>query len=222
LVTSYPGSLVEGEIPVIVYLPKGFEEMGGQIPVIYLLHGLGYDEWMWVDLDVWTWVEQRPVVLIMPFIPQPLLSQTDGGPNSYETELLNGVIPYLEARFGLEPPHRAIAGISRGAVWALEISFRHPSTFEAVAALSPSLHLNRPRSDYDPRHIVAEGGPLPQQILLMAGEAERQTLAALELLVAELDAREASYRLEIRPGNHNEALWRGQLEEVLAMLTAEG
>jgi enterochelin esterase-like enzyme len=221
LFTTYPGRLVEGEIPVIVYLPEDFYGAARQYPVIYLLHGIGYDEGMWLDFGIRTHVEQRrPTVLVMPFIPQPLLSQTDGGSNSYEAELMEGLIPQIEGRFGIDVSSRAIAGISRGAVWALEIAFRHPMEFDGVAALSPSLHLNRPRQEYDPYRVVAEGGPLPGVILLMAGDEERQTLAALELLVAELEKADTPFELVIDEGNHNEALWRLQIDSVLAALTA--
>lgn len=222
LFTTYSARLVEGQLPLVVYLPQDFDPANRTYPVIYLLHGVGFDQGMWADLGVRAELERvRPAVAVMPFIPPPLLSGSDGGPNSYEAELVEGLMPQIESRFGLEPAPRAIAGISRGGVWALEIALRHPAEFQAVAALSPSLHLNRSRGQYDPYQIVIQGGPFPAPILLMAGEQERQTREALELLAADLEAASAEYRLVIQPGKHDESLWRQQVGEVLTVLTGE-
>ncbi len=227
LSTRYPGLLSEGELPLTIYLPPGYDWTPGLLPAVYLLHGIDYDERQWVEIGVHRQLEARinagdwePLLLIMPRMPDPLLRSTDGGPDSYEVEFLNGLIPYVERNFRVDPRRRALAGISRGGVWALEIALRHPEDFRGVAALSPALHMNFPRPQYDPSVIVEQASRLPSVIYLDAGEGEPRTrTAVLEFseLLLELGV---GHTLMLGEGGHDQESWTQVAPAALAALVA--
>lgn len=227
--TTYVGVIASGEIPLRVYLPPCYDKVGDSYPSLILLHGkpfteshwdeLGADEVVDVGIRLGSW---PPFILIMPLQPEPLFSETDGGPGSYEAELMQGLLPYVEERFRTirAPQARGIAGISRGGIWALEIGFRNPAAFGAVAALSPALAVNYTRPAYNPLEIARLGAaPLPARIFLGAGDidwAQAKTVALAEALTAHGITPE----LEIVPGDHMSATWQALMPGMFKYLTS--
>jgi len=67
-------------------------------------------------------------------------------------------MPFIESTI----PHRwtaegrAIGGMSRGAVWSLEIAFRNPARFAAVGGHSAALNVNQAPQMYDPLYLAAD------------------------------------------------------------------
>jgi enterochelin esterase-like enzyme len=226
-ITSYRSPLLGTELPLLVYLPPGFDQEQEPLPVVYLLHGRGYDEWQWVDLGATRLATQAirgglwpPFALVMPYQPEPLFSSSDGGPRSYEAEFLEGLMPAVERRFQLTDrgSRRGIAGISRGAVWALEIAFRHPQQISGVAALSPALNVNFPRPRYDPIWIAQQGGPLPSAIFMAVGDREQTIRASAEQLSQALQQQGVEHVFTVKPGTHAQDLWTALVEPALEFL----
>jgi enterochelin esterase-like enzyme len=220
---SYRSPVLQEPVPVRIYLPPCYGEIPSAYPALYVLHGYPYDESHWDQLKADEIADEHirdgswpPFLIIMPRQPQPLLSHTDGGPGSYEEEMLEGLIPFIDHTFSTvaKPAARGIAGISRGGVWALEIGFRHPELFGSIAALSPALSVNSARPEYDPLQIAAQG-PLPQgRILLLAGQddwAKDSTTSLAETLAA----RGQAATLLLPPGAHIDSLWKSSMQEVL-------
>jgi S-formylglutathione hydrolase len=56
-----------------------------------------------------------------------------------ERYLLDEVVPFFRARWGLAPPALGVQGISMGGQGALRLAFKHPNVFPVVAAISPAL-----------------------------------------------------------------------------------
>jgi enterochelin esterase family protein len=223
--STYSSPLLGVEVPFRVYLPPCVEG-GMSYPTVYALHGKPFDESHWDDLGldevmdagitggVWP-----PQIIVMPYVPEPLFSETDGGPGSYEQELLEGLVPAVEARYPASSDSRALAGISRGGVWALEIGLSHPEVFDAVAALSPALSVNRPRPEYDPLRLAEGAGPLPARIFLAAGE-EDWAHALTEALARSLESGGASPALLIVPGGHEASVWQAAFLPMLDFLSS--
>lgn len=229
-ITSYRSRLLNEHLPLLVYLPPGFEQAAERLPVAYLLHGRGYDEWQWVDLGATRLATQAirggqwpAFAIVMPFQPEPLFSSSDGGPGSYEVEFLEGLLPAVEGRFHLSDRahERALGGISRGGVWALEIAFRHPKEFASVAALSPALNLNLARPRYDPLWIAEQEGQLPENIFLATGDREPAIRISVEQLSQALELRGVSHTLSVKPGIHAQELWTALLEQTMDFLVAD-
>lgn len=216
-------------VAVNIYLPPCYEEDGGPYPVLYLLHGKPQDERHWELLGVIELVEDGigqgslpPLVLAMPNLPEPLFSGTDGGPGSYEEEFLSALMPYIEANYAVmtDREGRGLAGISRGAVWALEIGLRHPEAFGAVAALSPALNLNRAREAYDPLQIAEDMGEGAPRVFLGVGDAD-SALNGTRQLRDRLRASGAPHALSVVPGTHDGTTWRMLLPEMLRYLAQD-
>lgn len=225
--TEYTSVVSGTTLPVNLFLPPCYDQPDAAFPVLYLLHGYPLDENHWSDLGVEQVLEQMvrqgettPTILVMPGIPDALNVHSDGGPGSYEQEFLEGLLPFIEANYPADSAasQRALAGISRGGVWALEISLRNPELFVQAAALSPALHVNRPRQSYDPFFILREAQAFPEQIFLSAGEDEPAFRIPTQTLAQDLQARGANVQLLIVEGNHTDENWRRVLPSFLAFI----
>ena len=221
---AYRGIAVAQDIPYNLYLPPCYDGQDQNYPTLYLLHGYPYDEAHWQELGAVEIADEQiqsgewpPIIMVMPLQPEPLFRGSDGGPGSYESELLEGLIPYIEKNYRSDRSARALAGISRGGVWALEIALRNPNAFGTVAALSPALAVNSARPPYDPFEIVANSDQYPRNILLLAGDED---WAAVETKKLSQTLSEAGVenRLHISAGNHSDETWAALLTDVLRFL----
>ncbi len=226
---AYSGYVVEEDIPVRVYLPPCYGVTEDLYPVLYLLHGYPMDETHWESLGVIEEAEDgvvegrwEPFLIVMPRIPDPLNTHSDGGPGSYEEELLLGLIPAIENAYrvlGTEYD-RAIAGVSRGGVWALEIGFRNVDVFNTVAALSPALHVNNPRPAYNPFNLVRNEERLPDNIFLSAAKDEGGFRSKTEELSRLLDEVDIAHTYLLTEGVHKDATWMAIMEDLVAFIIA--
>ena len=229
-VIDYPGRLLPGSVAVWTYRPPCAAWSPTPLPVLILLHGKPYDETHWPGLGLIDAYEAGlaadrwgPALLVAPHAPEPLFSSTDGGPNSYEQEFFEGLLPWLAAwaqEIG-QPGPLVLAGISRGGVWALELGLRQPERFALVAGISPALSVNYARPAYDPFDLAQGVADLPGRIVLVAGEDD-WARPHTERLAGLLDGRQTDLRLEIVPGNHSEATWSAALPLILAHLLTAG
>jgi enterochelin esterase-like enzyme len=224
---TYTSALLDGEVPFRVYLPPCFAPALGPYPMIVALHGKPFSETHWDDLGLDETAEAGivrgdwpPSLIVMPRVPEPLFSNTDGGPGSYEQELLEGLLPAIEVRYPIDNARMALAGISRGGVWALEIGLRHPEIFGSVAALSPALSLNRARLEYDPLRLDTWPGPLPTRVFLAAGESD-WARASTESLARLLQNAGVPPDLLLVPGGHESMVWEDSMRPMLESITAE-
>ncbi|MGD8813128.1 MAG: alpha/beta hydrolase-fold protein [Anaerolineales bacterium] len=222
--TTYPGDVVRESVNVRIFLPPCYEISGLDYPTLYLLHGKPYDESHWDELgaDELAGEAMRngdwpPFIIVMPFAPDILFSGTDGGSWSYEEEIVEGLVPWVDQTYRTiaDSEWRGFAGISRGGVWVLEISLLHPDLFDSIAALSPALAMNMARPNYDPFELAFRGTGYPQRILLMAGETD-WARGETERFSQILDSIRIPHQLLITPGDHQDETWRQVLEEVLS------
>jgi len=226
--TSYPGVLVDGDVPVRVYLPPCYETEIRRYPILYVLHGYPMDEMHWEELGIVEVVQDgilegrwEPFLIVMPRIPDPLNTRTDGGPGSYEEEMLSGLVPYVEGKYrtiGTKNNH-AIAGVSRGGVWALEIGLRNADFFDIVAASSPALHVNQARPAYDPFNLVRTLDELPGYIFLSAAESEGGFRTKTEELSQLMEALGISHTYLLTPGVHEDSTWKAIMRDLVVFIS---
>lgn len=222
--TTYPGHLVGGDVPLHVFLPPCYEALNRPTPALLLFHGKPFDQMHWDDVGLDEAAgaaivagEVPPVILVMPLLPEPLFSGTDGGPGSYEEEVLEGLLPAVGSMWAIE--RWSIGGISRGGVWALEIGLRNPAIFDSVGALSPSLAVNYPRAAYDPLVVASSAAFLPRWVFLGAGETDWARPKTEDLGEALGDVgNEAD--LQLVPGDHETATWQALLIPYLDFLAS--
>ncbi len=223
---QYAGAAVAGDVPARIYLPPCYDNNLQRYPVAYFLHGKPYTEAQWTQLGLPELVDDSvgsgalpPMILVLARQPEPLFSNSDGGEGSYETEFIEGLVAAVDRGFRTETEaeDRAVVGISRGGVWALEIALRHPDQIGAVAALSPALAVNYARQAYDPLHLAAAAPALPKRFLLAAGASDwaRQ---ATEDLAETIGLRGASPELVVVPGDHSDPTWERLMPAVIDFL----
>ena len=207
-----------------IYLPPCYDaDSEAHYPVVYLLHGIPMDERHWLDEGIVEAADKLfgsgelpPFILVMPHGENYLYTDTSGGDKSFEGVLINELIPAIDGRFRTlaDPEHRAIGGISRGGVWALEIAFLHPELFDAVGGHSPALSVNRATVDYDPM-VLAKSAPIEQlRIFLDAGDRDwtRYETQALSKVLTE---RYIPHTYTIGKGDHDYPYWATQVEAYL-------
>ncbi len=207
-----------------VYLPPCYDvNVNVRYPVVYLLHGIPMDEHHWLDEGVaaaadrlFNSGELPPFIMVMPHGDYALYTETSGGDKSFEAVLVNEIIPAIDGRFRTlaDGEHRAIGGISRGGVWALEIAFTHPELFDAVGGHSPALSVNRATTDYDPLEL-AKSAPIDKlRIFLDAGDQDWTRAGTQELSKALAD-RYIPYTYTVGKGDHDYPYWASQIEAYL-------
>jgi enterochelin esterase-like enzyme len=136
-----------------VYTPPGYEKDSQKYPVLYLLHGNGQIEssWLWtghanVILDnLIADGKAKPMIVVMPYGHVPRRIKPDrpagagqGDTQAIEKELLTAIKPEVEEKYRTlaDRDHRAIAGLSMGAMQSWSIGLHNLDQFAYVGAFS--------------------------------------------------------------------------------------
>lgn len=160
-----------------VYTPPDYSPHR-KYPVLYLLHGIGGDETEWqrfatVDVLMDNLIADGRAVPMIVVMPNGRAQKDDRpGPNPmatapafavFERDLLNDVIPTIEARYSVraDREHRALAGLSMGGGQALNFGLGHLDTFAWVGAFSPAPN-TRP-----PEQLVPDPAATARQLKLL-------------------------------------------------------
>ena len=102
-------------LPYRVYLPPCAEDFQGQLPAMYLLHGLARTDAQWDELEadeialkMMVAEQAPPFIMVMPWERLGL---------EYGETIVDYLIPHIESEYGASPDRglRSIGGISRGA-----------------------------------------------------------------------------------------------------------
>lgn len=135
---------------IFVYTPPDYASSGRKYPVLYLLHGSGDNESMWVASGKANLImdnllaegKAQPAVIVMPYGHVPMTQQMSADRNRrtqlFEDDLLQDVIPLVEKQYRVQtdPAHRAIAGLSMGGWQSSSIGLNHPELFGYVGVWS--------------------------------------------------------------------------------------
>jgi len=145
-----------------VYLPPDYSAEK-KYPVLYLLHGLGGNQYEWsgyikapVVLDNLI-AEGRavPIIVVMPNgralpddrPPKEIYSPEHAASFArFEQDLLDCLIPAIQAKYGVhaDREHRALAGLSMGGGQALNFGLGHPEIFAWVGGFSAAPNTRTP------------------------------------------------------------------------------
>jgi enterochelin esterase family protein len=150
----YP-SPIFGQRRMHVYTPAGYERGNGSYPVFYLLHGGGDCDASWGTVGRAGFILDNliaagravPMVVVMPsgHAPGPRMGpgglpamSSDPANDPFTTDLLDGVIPYIERTYRVQagPEARALAGLSMGGVQAGNIGIVHAERFRYLGIYS--------------------------------------------------------------------------------------
>ena len=228
---DFPSETARGEnLRYHVYIPPCYLETQVRYPVAYLLHGLSYREQQWAEIGGVDALDQGirlgalpPMILVMPYYGN--IGQINNFPPdpSYETVILDELVPAIEADFCTweDREYRAIGGISRGGFWAYSIAMRHPDVFGRVGGHSAIIPENTDEVPpaFNPLEIATNSSILPQADLLMYLDngAADSAGPSQQRLSSRLETRSIPHIYIINPtGEHNEEYWSAHISEYLS------
>jgi enterochelin esterase-like enzyme/pimeloyl-ACP methyl ester carboxylesterase len=152
---SYESKTLGRTRPLIIYTPPGYRTGTDKLPVLYLVSGTTDTEETWfkagranVILD--NLIAQKkavPMIIVMPYgnmmsgTPMPSSPQAAEMYKVFNDELLDNVIPYVEANYRVlsDRENRAIAGFSRGGGQSLFTAFNNPGKFAWIGSYAAYL-----------------------------------------------------------------------------------
>lgn len=234
---------------VFVYTPPGYESSKENYPVLYLLHGGLEDEESWVNkgrsvqiLD--NLIAQglaKPMIVVMPNgNGNEKASQNDMKPLDVEQSresvfadavlfsksLVEDIIPFIESNFRTynDKDHRAIAGLSLGAINTQTITNNNPNIFSYIGVFSYGiLNLGKDTEEIaknnKERDLKIEALKNSRYKLYWIGCGKDDfvypTVVELKKI---LDSHSFSYVYRESTGGHTHSNWRLYLSEFAPLL----
>ena len=225
---AFSSEAIQEEVRYLVHLPPCYDIYEtAALPVLYLFHGWPLDEQHWLSVGVDTlvddWVTRGligPVIIVLPGVSRDgLYVNSSGGARSFEGMIVDELVPLVDQAYRTwrDPRGRAVGGISRGGVWALEIAMRHSDVFSIVGAHSPALALNHPVLKYDP-FVLAKGDVSGLRFYLDAGDRDWARASTIRLRDV-LQAAEVDVTYQVHSGGHVDDLWQGALADYVMYYT---
>lgn len=234
-----------------VYTPPGYDKSNAKYPVYYLLHGNGETQNGWVTNGRANIIldnliadgKAQPMIVVMPH-GHPIQSASVGpyqevppvgeqGLRNYKLftkDLLEQIIPTVEKSFRVytDADHRAIGGLSMGAMQSVAIGLAHPELFHYVLAYSGgfgSLGVTSASADVETqtpwKGLLANPVEAKKSLRLLflgCGQSETGMLAPGKKLVSLLKQNGINARWADYPGGHVFSVWRNDLNESAPML----
>nr|WP_246427420.1 alpha/beta hydrolase-fold protein [Paenibacillus phyllosphaerae] len=224
-VITYDSKTVGTKRHALVYTPPGFSK-DNSYPVLYLLHGIGGDEYEWFNhgrpqaiLDNLHANKQiAECIVVFPngramvndraegdlFAPDKIAAFT-----TFEQDLLHDLIPYIETRYPVltDRENRAIAGLSMGGGQSLNIGLRHLERFAWVGAFSPAPNTLAP-AELIPH--VDEASERIKLLWLSCGKADDLYYVS-ERTLAFLVERHVPHLWLEESGGHDWTVWKSGL-----------
>jgi enterochelin esterase-like enzyme len=163
-VFEYESTVTGTRRKAVVYLPPKYSS-DRKYPVLYLLHGIGGNEWEWsgyvhADAIIDNLIaagKVTPMIVVMPNgraladdrapAPEKTFSpQNAEGFAKFERDLLNCLIPAIQAKYsaGTNREQRALAGLSMGGGQSLNFGLKHLDTFAWVGGFSSAPNTKPP------------------------------------------------------------------------------
>lgn len=163
-VFEYDSTVTGARRKAVVYLPPHYSA-DRKYPVLYLLHGIGGNEWEWsgyvhADAVVDNLIaadKAAPMIIVMPNgraladdrVPAQdkiYSPENAGGFAKFERDLLDCLIPATQAKYSASTnrEERALAGLSMGGGQSLNFGLKHLDTFAWVGGFSSAPNTKPP------------------------------------------------------------------------------
>jgi enterochelin esterase family protein len=205
-----------------VYTPPGYEtNPKGDYPVFYLLHGAGDNERGWstvgranVILDnLIAEKKAAPMIIVMPDGHAPA---TEGVDNPFHKDLIEEVIPYVEASYRVKTgsENRALAGLSMGGFQTLDIGISHQDLFAWIGVYSAGI-----RDTYEKSHgpFLDTANKKLKLFWIAIGKTDF-LFERNENLLKLLKKKNIKHTFRLSEGGHTWKNWRYYLHEFLQLI----
>ena len=209
----------------LVYTPPGFSRRK-KYPVLYLLHGIGGDEYAWqknghaqIILDnLYSENKIKPMIVVMPngramkddrpvgniFAPDKIQAFA-----RFEKDLLNDLIPFIQKKYRVytDREHRALAGLSMGGGQSLNFGLTNLDKFAWVGAFSPAPNTKSPEELIpDPEKLNKE-----LNLLWISYGASDHLMPFGQRVHDFLVAHDVPHIFYVEPGIHDFKVWKNDL-----------
>jgi enterochelin esterase-like enzyme len=222
---TYTSKTVGNKRRALVYTPPGFSR-SKKYPVLYLLHGIGGDEKEWLNggkpqviLDnLYAEGKLQPMIVIMPngramkddrAIGNVFDSAKVQAFATFEKDLLNDLIPYVEKTFPVlkDREQRAIAGLSMGGGQSLNFGLGNLDKFAWVGGFSSAPNTRKPEE------LVPDSEKTKKQLkLLFISCGDNDGLINFSKRTHDyLTEKSVPHIYYIEPGGHDFKVWKNGL-----------
>jgi enterochelin esterase-like enzyme len=221
---SFYSESLNADFNFMVYLPPCYtSEHYSPYPVIYLLHGLSYDDDQWVRIGLVEHMDQLtsmgtipPTIVVLPHESVLAAPQV----SNFDQAITQELIPYIDQQYSTNTAKafRAIGGVSRGAGWSVRIGFENPTLFSKIGAHSLALF------EADGGKIIGWLIQTPKadlpEVLIDIGRDDREWQTAQNFADL-LDDYNIPHEWYLFTGDHNEAYWSDHLDFYLSWYTRD-
>jgi enterochelin esterase-like enzyme len=222
---SYESKTVGTARRAVVYLPPGYSQQK-RYPVLYLLHGIGGDEYEWLRngnperiLDnLYADKKLTPMIVVLP----NGRAMADDRPTgnimaadkvaafaTFEKDLLNDLIPFIEQRYAVlkDRKHRGIAGLSMGGGQALNFGLGNLDKFAWVGGFSSAPNTKQPEA------LVPDIDAAKKNLRLLwiSCGTEDNLIPISERTTAYLMKNNITHVYYKAPGKHDFQVWKKDL-----------
>ncbi len=220
---EYDSKTVGIKRKLVVYTPPGYAK-DKTYPVLYLLHGIGDEEGDWskkgaaeVILDnLYADKKLVSMIVVMPngrasataTVQTPWNEQFPAF-ETFEKDLLNDVIPYVESHYPAEANRvsRALAGLSMGGGQSLNFGLKHLDTFAWIGGFSSAPN-TKPATD-----LFTDPAAASQKLRLLwlsCGDQDRLMNISKSFHEA-LEEKKIPHVWHIDSGGHTWPVWKNDL-----------
>ncbi len=221
----YESKTVDTTRRALVYTPPGFSK-AKKYPVLYLLHGIGGDEFEWLNnghpqviLDnLYAEHKIEPMIVVLPNGRAMRDDRAAGNIfdstkvqafANFEKDLLDDLIPFIEKAYPVytDREHRAIAGLSMGGGQSLNFGLRNLDKFAWIGAFSAAPNTEKPEV------LVPNPEKTKQELkLLWISYGDNDNLIVFGKRVHDyLEANNVPNIFYIEPGGHEFKVWKNDL-----------
>jgi len=215
-----------GPLEYRVYTPPCYESTSNhRYPVLYLIHGYGFNDDQWERLGVGEISDRlimegriSPFIIVMPHdnnhnVPPPM--------NQFGDAVVFELINEIDSSYQTLPirHYRVIGGLSRGGNWAIHIGLTRWEYFGKIGANSAPLFVTD-----GPSWIKSWLGEIPfedfPEIYMDIGDHDKW-IAKLLQFEEILNDYNVPHELYLFPGNHTEDYWVSHVEQYISWYTKD-
>lgn len=213
-----------------VYTPPGYDTARGvSYPVLYLQHGSGDNHATWVAHGKAHWIldnliaqgRARAMIVVMmdghAAAPGEALPPGESNSTRFEQDLIENVIPFVEANYRTKPGsrHRALVGLSMGGEQALRIGLNHTDRFGWVGGFSAGTPSTE---SVAAATRDASGTNHRLKLLWIACGKDDFLLKRNQDFIALLESNGVRHEWHLTEGNHSWPVWRLYLADLAPRL----